>query len=57
MADKVEMLWENGKERINYKFLDSHCYYSTNFQNFLYKRGNLCFINGNNAITILGVIK
>lgn len=57
MEYKVEILWEYDKKQKDYKSLDLHGYYNTNFQKFSYRDGNLCFMDGSNEITILGEIE
>lgn len=53
----MEILWEYDKKQKDYKSLDLHGYYNTNFQKFSYRDGNLCFMDGSNEITILGEIE
>lgn len=53
MDYQVSLLWEDDADQPDYKSLDLHGYYSTNFQNFVFSNGTLTFTDGANRVTIM----
>lgn len=53
MQMDVDVFWEEGDEQIPYKELNLHGKYNTTYQNFKYENGILCWIDGDNKISLV----
>lgn len=54
MQYDVVIMWEEDSSKPDYRTLELHGQYNTNFQIIEHKNCNLSFIDGNNRITIFG---
>lgn len=55
MDYQVSLFWEDDDNQPEYKTLDLHGQYSTNFQEFMFTNGVLSFTDGTNQITIMSL--